>query len=318
MLDLLRFTLRRLLPSLPLLIAVPFAVFVLMEFAPGDIAATLAGDNATPDLVAGIREKLGLNDPLIVRFWNWFSHAIRGDFGGSLRSSQPVKSMVGEALGPSLSMVFISLAVALVVGCAFGLLAGMYPKGAADRVVSVVAALFVAAPPFWLGLILVLVFSLSLGWLPATGYQPLSAGLWTWLRHLILPSIALSLVPAAEVARQLRGSLVQVFDRDYVLAARAKGLRRRQVVFKHALKNAAIPVLTVYGYRAAQILGGTVVVETVFNIRGIGDLALQAVLTGDIPVVLAVAMLTTLAVVMVNLLTDLAYGYFNPKIRDSA
>jgi peptide/nickel transport system permease protein len=302
--------------SLPLLILIPFAVFVLMDLAPGDIATTLAGDTPTPGAIKQIRQQLRLNDPLLQRFWEWFKAAIHGDFGHSLTTNAPVSQMISKALGPTLSLVLLSLVIALVLGSAFGIVAGMHPKGWADRVVSVVSSILVAAPPFWVGLILVLVFALSLKWLPATGYQPLSTGLWNWLKYMILPSIALALVPAAEVARQLRGSLVDVLERDYVLTARAKGLSSRQVVFKHSLKNAAIPVLTVFGYRAAQILGTTVVVEHVFNIRGLGDMALQAVLTGDMPVVLAIALLTTLAVIVVNLITDLAYGYFNPKIRE--
>jgi peptide/nickel transport system permease protein len=301
---------------LPLLILVPFAIFVLMDLAPGDIATTLAGDTPTPGVLKQIRQELRLNDPLLQRFWDWFTAAIHGDFGHSLRTNESVSEMVSKALGPTLSLVILSLLIALVLGTAFGIIAGMHPKGIADRVVSVISSILVAAPPFWVGLILVLVFALSLTWLPATGYQPLSAGLWEWLRFLILPSIALALVPAAEVARQLRGSLVDVLEKDYVLTARAKGLSSRQVVFKHSLKNAAIPVLTVFGYRAAQILGTTVVVERVFNINGLGNMALEAVITKDMPVVLAIALLTTLAVIVVNVITDLAYGYFNPKIRE--
>ena len=311
----LRYLVRRTLVSLPLLVVIPFGVFALMEFAPGDIATTLAGDNPSPDVIARIRQELNLDDNLFSRFWTWLSHAMQGDFGHSLRTKEAVSTKVSHALGPSLSLVALSLLLALIIGSAFGIIAGTHPKRWADRIVSVFTAILVAAPPFWVALMLVLGFSLSLDWLPATGYRPLSAGLWEWLRFMILPSVALALVPAAEVSRQLRGSLVQVLDRDYVLTARAKGLLPRQVIFKHALKNAAIPVLTVFGYRAAQILGSTVVVETVFNIHGIGDTALQAVLTGDIPVVLAIALLTTIAVVVVNLLTDLAYGYLNPKIR---
>lgn len=311
-----RYILRRTLLALPLLLLIPFAVFLLIDLAPGDIAQTLAGETPTPQVIKQIREQLRLNEPLLQRFWDWFSGAIHGDFGHSLFTNESVSSMINKALGPTLSLVLLSLFISLVLGLSFGIIAGMHPKGWADRVVSVISSILVAAPPFWVGLILVLIFALSLDWLPATGYAPISDGVWQWLRFMILPSLALALVPAAEVARQLRGSLVEVLDKDYVLTARAKGLSTRQVVFKHSLKNAAIPVLTVFGYRAAQILGTTVVVEHVFNIHGLGDMALQGVLTGDIPVVLAIAVLTTVAVIVVNLATDLAYGYFNPKIRE--
>ena len=311
-----RYIFRRTLLALPLLVLIPFAVFVLMDLAPGDIAQTLAGETPTPQVIKQIRVQLRLNEPLLQRFWDWFSGAIHGDFGHSLFTNESVSSMINKALGPTLSLVLLSLFISLVLGLIFGIIAGMHPKGWADRVVAVISSILVAAPPFWVGLILVLIFALSLNWLPATGYAPISDGFWQWFRFMILPSLALALVPAAEVARQLRGSLVEVLKKDYVLTARAKGLSTRQVVFKHSLKNAAIPVLTVFGYHAAQILGTTVVVEHVFNIHGLGDMALQGVLTGDIPVVLAIALLTTVAVIVVNLTTDLTYGYFNPKIRE--
>src|SRR5262245_62124180 len=181
-----RYIFRRTLLSLPLLILIPFAVFVLMDLAPGDIATTLAGDTPTPGVIKQIRTELHLDDPLLKRFWDWFQGAIHGDFGHSLRTNESVSEMITKALGPTLSLVLLSLFIALVLGTAFGIIAGMHPKGFADRVVSVVSSILVAAPPFWVGLILVLVFALSLKWLPATGYQPLSAGVWEWLKYLIL------------------------------------------------------------------------------------------------------------------------------------
>jgi len=306
---------RRLLNAIPLLLIVSFAVFVLVDLAPGDVAVNVAGEGATPERIAEVRRELGLDDPLVERYGRWAGNAVQGDLGTSLTTNENVWSMIADRLSITFSLILVSMVIATGVALVAGIGAALKPRGMVDRLVSIGSSLAVAAPPFWIGLILVLLFAVERSWFPAVGYAPLSEGLWEWLRHLILPGIALAGVPAAELARQLRGSLVDVMDRDYVLTARAKGLTRASIVGKHALKNAAIPVITVLGFRLAQLFGGTVVVERVFNIQGIGSLAVNAVLERDIPVVLGITVFTTVVVILVNVLVDASYGYFNPKVR---
>ncbi len=311
----LRYVLRRVLGSIPLIFIVTFGVFVMIDLAPGDISQTLAGENATPELLRAIRRELGLNRPLLTRYFDWLGHAITGDLGHSLKTHEAISSMIGDRVEATLSIVLVSMLIAALVGGIMGIAGALKPRSARDRALTTSSSLLVSAPPHWIGLILVAVFAISVRWLPATGYSSIKDGLWDWFRFIILPSIALAGVPIAEVARQLRGSVVDVMGQDYVLTARAKGLRKFKVVAKHGLKNAAIPVVTVFGYRFAVMLGGTAVVELVFNIHGIGFMIYDAVLSRDVPVVLGLTVFFTLGVILVNLLVDLTYGYLNPKVR---
>lgn len=306
---------RRLATAIPILFVVSFLVFLLMDLSPRDPAVTLAGDNPTPERVEEIRRELKLDDPAPVRYGRWVQDAIQGDFGTSLTTRESVWHMISTRVGPTVSLALVALVFAVVIALVGGTLAALRPGGFADRFVNVLASVSLAMPSFWLGILLVLWFAISLPLLPAVGYEPLSAGPWTWLEHLILPGIALALGMAAELTLQLKTSLSDTLNRDYVLAAEARGLSRKRVVAKHAMKNAAVPLITVLGYRTAQLLGGAVIIEYVFYINGLGSLTIQSVLSGDIPVLLALVVLTTLVVITINLLVDVSYGYFNPKIR---
>jgi peptide/nickel transport system permease protein len=310
---LLRRVLLRLAGSVPLLVLLAFAVFAFLDLAPGDIAVRIAGETASAADVDRIRRSLGLDEPLLSRFGNWLADAVRGDLGTSLSSGEQVSDMLASRIPVTLSLLLVSLSIAIVVGFAAGLVAALRSGSFLDRLLSTLSAVSIAAPPFWIGLVLAYVFAIQLSWFPAVGYAPFADGPVEWLRTLLLPAIALAAIPAAEVMRQLRGSLQDVLATDYVLAARAKGLRTTALVGKHGLKNAAIPVVTVLGFRVAQVIGSTVVVESVFNIQGIGSLLVRAVLQRDIPVVLGVTLMTTIFVVVVNLLVDLSYGYFSPR-----
>ncbi|PTR26454.1 peptide/nickel transport system permease protein [Rhodococcus sp. OK519] len=301
--------------AIPLLLVVSFVVFVLIDLAPGDPAVTLAGENPTPAQVEQIREQLRLDDSLPERYASWLAHAVQGDLGQSFVNGQSVAEMVGDRLSVTMSLVLVAMILTLVIGPLAGLAAAARPGAWVDRVITALASAAIAVPPFWLGLILVVVLAVNLGWLPALGYEPLADGFGPWISHLILPAIALAMLPMAEVALQLKTSLADVLGRDYILNAEAKGLSVTQVRIKHAAKNAAVPVVTVLGSRFAQMIGGTVAIETVFGLAGLGTLAVNSVLGRDIPVLLGLVVLTTAIVLVVNLLVDISYGYFNPKVR---
>jgi peptide/nickel transport system permease protein len=308
----------RLLGLIPVLLLVSMLVFGLIVLIPGDPAVTLAGDTATPERVAEIRDQLGLNEPLITQYLDWLGGAVRFDFGTSLFSSQSVSDAISDRLPATLSLGAVTLVLSVLVGVSVGALAALRPGSLLDRIATVGASLGVAVPNFWLGLVLIVVFAVDRQWLPAGGYETVAdGGWWNWLRHLILPAIALGAAASAEVARQTRSTLADVLQQDYIRTARAKGLPPVRVLGKHAMKNAAIPVVTVIGVQAGRLVGGTVVIEQAFSIPGVGSLAYQSVLEGDIPMVQGVVLMAALLVLLSNLLVDMSYGYFNPKLRSS-
>jgi peptide/nickel transport system permease protein len=303
------------LAAIPLLIIVPFLVFVLIDLAPGDSAYTLAGDDPTPERIAAIRESLGLNDPLLLRYAKWMWNALHGDLGTSFMSNESVTDMIVRRAGTTLSLVLVAMIFAVVVGVILAIVAARRPGGVVDRLINWVASIAIAIPAFWFGLVLASVFAVTLRWFPAFGYQPPSAGFGVWLSYLILPGLALGLLPAAEVALQLRSSLGEVLKSDYILNAEARGLSRRSIMMKHALKNAAVPVVTVLGFRVSEVLAGSVTLEIIYNMSGLGRLAVDSVLSRDVPVLIGFVFFTTVIVVVVNLIVDVSNGYFNPKVR---
>lgn len=307
----------RVLGAVPLLLLLSALIFLLMDLVPGDAAQRLAGETSTDQQVARIRAELGLDQPLPTRYLHWLEAGITGDLGNSLSTNEPVTDMLLQRLPVTLSLLGVSLMVAVVVGVTAGLLAAMNHGSWVDRLVGFGSSVLLASPPFWVGLLLVLFFSLRMGWLPALNYVPFSESPGEWFRHLVLPAVAMAGIPAAEIARQLRGSLLDVLATDYMLAARAKGLGLVSLMGKHGLKNSSVPVVTVIGFRAAQAVGSTVVVEQVFNIQGIGSLAVRSVLQSDVPVLLGITLLTTLIVILVNLAVDLSYPLLSPVMRAS-
>jgi len=311
----LRLITRRVLIGVPLLLFVSFSVFVLIDLAPGDPAASLAGENATPEQVAAIRQNLHLDDSIFVRYGHWLADAVHGDLGSSLKTGQSVSSLIAEKLTITASIVGLSLVFVILLALVGGVIGAVRPGGLIDRFVTVVASIATAIPPFWLALVLIVYFAINRSWFPAVGYVGLDEGFLEWFKHLVLPAVALAAVPAAELALQLRGSLVEVLGRDYIVTTRANGLTSMSIIGKHGLKTAAIPVVTVLGFRIAQLLGGTVTIELVFNINGLGRLAVNSTLSHDIPVLLGLVVVTTLVVLIINVLVDISYGYFNPKVR---
>jgi peptide/nickel transport system permease protein len=309
--------LRRLLVAIPLLLVVSLIVFSLILLIPGDPAIALAGQNPTLTQIAAVRERLGLNDPFFVQYWHWLSGVLHGDFGKSLFSSQTVGASIAARLPTTLSLALLALGIAAVLGTVLGVLAGLRPGTWTDRLLTFGASFGVAVPYFWVGMILVLVFSVGHHVLPAVGYVPLTEDPVAWFQHLILPASALALAPAAVVARQTRASLATVMTEDYVRTARAKGLNPLKIVAKHALKNAALPVVTAFGLEGNRLIGGTVVIEQLFALPGLGQLAYQGVFGRDFPVVQGVVLVAAAMVLLLNIIVDLSYGYFNPKVRQS-
>jgi peptide/nickel transport system permease protein len=311
----LRFVLRRLLGAIPLLILISLMVFSLVLFLPGDPALTIAGDSASESRIEAIRESLGENDPVIQRYYEWASGAVQGDFGTSLFSEQDVWDAIWQRLPVTLSLAFVALVFALMISLPAGLVAGLRPGTKFDRLATIGASLGVAIPSFWLGLLLAVIFAVNNNWLPAIGYVPFTEDPKEWLSHLILPGISLGLASAATLTRQLRSSIINVNQQDYIRTAKAKGLRGNKVVGKHLLKNASVPAVTALGLQIPTLLSGTVIIESLFGLNGIGQFAANAVLLRDLPVVQAVVLLSAVIVVISNLCVDIAYGYLNPKVR---
>lgn len=311
----LRYGGQRLLAAVPLLLIVPFLIFVLIDLTPGDPAVVLAGENPTPERLAAIRENLRLDDNVFFRYVDWVGGVLHGDLGMSFLSNQSVTELISRRMATTMSLVLFAMVIAVLVGGLLGIVAAIRPGGVIDRAVNVVASIAIAIPAFWFGLVLVSLFAVSNQIFPAFGYVPLSEGVVPWLQHLVLPGIALALLPAAEVTLQLRSALGKVLESDYILNAEARGLSKTSVMFKHALKNACIPVVTVLGFRVSEVLGGAVTIEIIYGMPGLGSLAVDSVQNHDIPVLLGFVLFTTIVVVLVNLLVDISYGYFNPKVR---
>lgn len=307
----------RLIGILPILLLVSILVFGLIVLIPGDPAVTLAGESASPERVAEIRDQLGLNESLVSQYLDWLGDVVQLDLGTSLFSTLGVWEAISNRLPATLSLAAVTLLFSVVFGVSVGALAALRPGSLLDRVATVGASLGVAIPNFWLGLVLIVFFAVDRRLLPAGGYEPIAEGWWNWLQFLILPAIALGAAASAEIARQTRSTLAAVLHQDYIRTAKAKGLGPVKVFGKHAMKNAAPPVVTVIGVQVARLVGGTVVIEQAFSIPGVGSLAYQSVFTGDIPMVQGIVLMAAVLVLLSNFLVDMSYDYFNPKMRHS-
>ena len=311
----LRFLALRILTTLPVLLIVTFVVFGLVLLIPGDPAVTIAGPDATTEQVAAIRERLGLNDPIPVQYFNWLVAALQGDLGTSLFTSRPVATTIADSLPVTLALTICAIFVSLVVALPLATVAALRQGTWIDKLATIGSSLGIALPSFWLGMMLVLIFSVNLEWLPATGYVPWTQDPVKWAIHLVLPAITLGVAAAAESARQLRGSIIDVMKQDYIRTARAKGLSGVSIIGKHVMKNASIPLVTVLGVQLTFMLGGALLVEQVFGIPGMGMVAIQAVTQRDIPIIQGIVLVAVLVAMAVNLLVDITYGFLNPKVR---
>ena len=309
------YLLRRILAVIPVMIIVATVAFVLIHMAPGDPASVIAGPYAAPDDVAKLRQQLGLDEPLPMQLVHWYGRLLMGNLGDSIFLRRPVTEAVLERLEPTLLLTTWGTLIAVLIGVPAGIVSARYHNSAVDQSLMGLALVGLSIPNFLLGLLMILVFGVWLGWLPVAGYVPLDEGLWRNARSLLMPSISLGLVQSALIARITRSSMLDVLREQFIVSGRAKGLDERTVVYKHALKNAIIPTLTVIGITFALLVGGAVVIETVFNIPGLGRLIISAVLRRDYPVIQGVVLLIAVTYTVINLLVDLAYLVIDPRIR---
>ena len=305
---------RRLLQAVPVLVLATFVVFGLLKLMPGDIAITLAGENATEARIAEIRELYGLNRPFLVQYGSWLFNAVQGDLSRSLASGEPVITSIARSFPNTLLIVLLAITIALVVGVPLGILAASRPDSLRDRSVTAIASLGIAVPNFWLAMILVSWFALEFGWFPATGSHPFGADPGLALQHAFLPALALASGGIAEVSRQLRSSLVEILSSQQVRTLHAKGLTPAAILWKHGLKNVGVNLLTVATLLFNRMLAATVVVEAVFAIPGMGNLIVNGALTRDLPVVQGVVFVMVLVVIAVNLVADILYTVLDPRI----
>lgn len=307
--------LRRILNLPVVLFFVAVAVFLLMHFVPGDPALTILGTDATAEEVEQLRELLGLNVPVHIQFLRWIGDVLRGDLGVSIITKRPVAESLLERIPVTLGLTVVATIVSLSIAIPAGVIAARNQNTWLDQLTMSWALLGMCVPSFWLGLILMLIFSVNLRWFPLTGYVPFSQDFIQALRHVALPGLSMGLVQAGVVTRMTRATMLEVLSLDYVRTARAKGLSERIVVYRHALKNAMIPIVTVAGFNVGVLLGGTVAIETVFGIPGVGRYVLAAVFSRDYPAVQASLLLVATVFVLVNLIVDIAYVLFDPRIR---
>jgi peptide/nickel transport system permease protein len=309
------YVVQRLLAIVPVMLVVATVAFVLMHLAPGDPASVIAGPYASVDDVARLRRQLGLDEPLLVQLGRWYWRLLQGDLGQSIFLRRPVVEAILDRVEPTLLLTSLATLVAVLFGVPAGIVAARRHGGGVDQAVMLLALLGTSIPNFLLGLLLMLVFAVWLGWLPVAGYVSLDVAPWRTIRSLLMPAFALGVVQAALIARITRSAMLDVLREQFILAGRAKGLDERGVVYKHALKNAFVPILTVIGISFAVLLGGAVVIEQVFNIPGVGRLIVQAVLRRDYPVVQGVILMVGGIYVLLNLAVDLAYLLLDPRIR---
>lgn len=309
------YILRRLVSTIAVMAMVGMFVFLLLRLAPGDPAAIIAGDTATPQLIASIRKQLGLSDPLPLQFVHWALGIVGGNFGTSIFTGLPVLQLISQRLEPTISLAILTMIFSATIGVSFGILAAWRVGGLADRVLTTFAACGYSVPAFVAGYFLVYWFAIGTRWLPVQGYTPIDHGIAPWLVHLILPTLALSFYYIAFIARITRASMLEVLSEDYMRTAAAKGASSYSLLFHHALKNAGVPILTVIGLSFAYLISGVVITETVFNIPGVGRLTVDAINNSDYPIIQGVLILASGVYVLINLAVDLACTVIDPSIR---
>ncbi|ODU55019.1 MAG: peptide ABC transporter [Acetobacteraceae bacterium SCN 69-10] len=297
------------------MVVVTVFVFFLLRLAPGDPAAIIAGEDATDVVIAAVRAKLGLDRPVLEQFALWVWGLLHGDFGTSIFSNLPVSRLIAQRIEPTLALSLATLVVAVSLAVPIGVLAAWKAHRLVDRAVMVFAVMGFALPGFLVGYVLIWVFAVKLGWLPVQGYRPIAEGFWPFAQGLVLPAVTLGITYMALIARITRASMLEVLSQDYIRTANSKGLATTRVLLLHALKNAAVPIVTVIGIGVALLISGVVITETVFNIPGLGRLTVDAVLKRDYPIVQGLIIVFALVKVVVNLLVDISYAFLDPRIR---
>lgn len=309
---------KRLLVAVPILFGMSVIVFAILRLVPGDPVYSILGLNSTPALVAQLHHQLHLSDPIYVQYVAWIGGVLHGDFGYDYRSGQPITQLIGQTLPVTLELVVLALGLAILIGIPIGVLAAVRQGRIADKVAMGASMLGISIPDFWLGIVFILAFALRLGAFPASGFVPLHQDVLQNLRYMVLPALALSAAFAAVLIRITRAAMLEVLHQDFIRFTRAKGISERAIIFRHALRNAAIPIVTVIGMQAGYIVGGTIVVEQVFALPGIGSLLLNATLARNYPIVQAGVLILGATFVLANLVADLLYIVLNPKLRTEA
>jgi peptide/nickel transport system permease protein len=309
------YILRRIAATLPVMLIVAVLVFLMLRLTPGDPAAIIAGDNANAEQIAAIRTQLGLDRPIVAQFFIWVGRVLQGDLGESFFFKKTVAELIASRLEPTLALSVMTIVIAVAIAVPLGVLAAYKQGTIVDRIVMGFSVLGFSVPVFVIGYSLIYLFAIKLNWFPVQGYQRIADGFGGFLQRLVLPSLTLAVIYVALIARMTRTSVLDVMGEDYIRTARAKGQSELKVLFRHALKNAAVPIVTVIGLGIALLIGGVVVTESVFTIPGIGRLTVDAVLARDYPTIQAVILLFSLVYVLINLGIDLAYRVFDPRIR---
>ncbi|BCB21449.1 ABC transporter permease [Bosea sp. ANAM02] len=311
----LSYLLQRLVSTILVMTLVGVFVFLLLHLSAGDPAAIIAGDYATPQQIVAIRQRLGLDDPLLVQFGRWALRVIQGDLGVSIFSSTPVSTLILQRLEPTLSVAVLTMIFAVSIAVTLGVLAAWKAGRPIDRLLMGFSVLGFSMPTFVVGYCLIYVFAIELRWLPVQGYRSIANGIGPWFLHLVLPTVTLGLAYVALIARMTRASMQEVLEEDYIRTANAKGVSARTMLMKHALKNAGVPIITVIGIGVALLIGGVVITETVFNIPGIGRLVVDAISKRDYPIIQGVILVFSGIYVLINLAVDLSYSLIDPRIR---
>lgn len=312
---LVNYIIKRILSLIPVLFVVSVAIFFIIHITPGDPASVMLGVDATEEQLEELREHMGLNLPIHQQYLIWVSGVLQGDFGISYFTKEPVLTSIIDHLYPTLSLSILALFFTVLIAIPLGIAAANRRGTVADQTIMGVSLLGMSVPSFLLGLLLILFFGVKLGWLPVAGFQPISSGLWNHLQYLILPAISLGAIQAALVARMTRTSMLEVLNSNYIKTAQAKGVKKGIIIYKHALRNAFLPILTVIGQSFGVLIAGSVVTETIFNIPGIGQLIINSVERRDYAVIQGVVLFVTLVYVFINLIIDLLYGVIDPRVR---
>ncbi|MDW3221478.1 MAG: ABC transporter permease [Paracoccaceae bacterium] len=306
---------QRVLAAIPVMGFVALFVFLLLRLTPGDPAAILAGDTATPAQLDAIRESLGLNEPLFTQFFSWIGQLLQGDFGTSILSGKPVIELISDRMEPTISLALTTIVLSVIIAVPLGVIAAWKQGTLIDRFVMLLSVLGFSVPVFVIGYLMISLFSMELKWFPVQGFRPIGDGLGDFLHRIALPTFTLTLLYIALIARITRTSMLEILGDDYIRTARAKGLPESRVLMRHALRNCSVPIITVIGIGFALIISGVVVTESVFNLPGLGRLTVDAVLSRDYPVIQAVILLASLIYVVINLMIDIAYVLLDPRIR---
>lgn len=310
-----QYILQRLVLAVVVILGVTFAVFSIVQLVPGDPARVVLGVQANEDNVAALRERMGLNRPFFEQYFSWLGGVIQGDFGNSLITSQSVSAQIGARLPATLQLAVASLIIGLAIAFPLGIISAMYPRSPIDLIASLISQIGVSIPDFWMGILLILFFSLTLGWLPPSGYTPITEDFGDWFSHLILPAMTAGLISGSIQTRFIRSAMLEVLGESYIRTAYAKGLSRNVVISRHALRNAMVTIVTIIGLQMTALFSAVVVVEIVFTWPGLGDLSLEAVLDRDYPLLQGTVLTLAVVVTFINLLVDIIYFFLDPRIE---